>query len=234
MSHQATNWAIKVRGLKPAAKIGLWHLADYYNPEHGCFPSQGRLADDCEMSRASINVQLKILEDVGVIKREKRIDPISKHQKTTFYVLNFHVTRVQNLDTAPVSRIQTDPCPDLHETRVQNLDTNLVIEPVREPVRVNPASPADDLDKILYQRGKSVLGQKASGQITKLKGLVGTGKALELIDISSRKENPNEYIAAIIRNETPGRGGQTARTIQSAAEFADAIIAQREATGIRY
>ena len=92
MSHDATNWAIKVKGLKPAAKIVLWHLADYYNPEHGCFPSQGRLADDCEMSRASVNVQLNTLELSGIIKREKRVDPVSKQQKTTFYILNFDVT----------------------------------------------------------------------------------------------------------------------------------------------
>jgi len=245
MSHSATNWAIKVRGLKPAAKIVLWHLADYYNPEHGCFPSQERLADDCEMSRATVNRCLDKLEELGLVRREKRIDPISKQQKSTFYILNFNKTHVQDLHTETrvsncdtgakaVSQIDTDPCLILGKSRVSNCDTNPVIEPVIEPVRVNPASPADDLDKILYQRGKSVLGQKASGQITKLKGLVGTGKALELIDISSRKENPNEYIAAIIRNETPGRGGQTARTIQSAAEFADTILAQREATGIRY
>ena len=168
MSHDATNWAIKVRGLKPAAKIVLWHLADYYNPEHGCFPSQGRLADDCEMSRASVNVQLNILERGGILKREKRIDPFSKQQKTTFYVLNFEVTRVQNLDTEAVSRIQTDPCPDLRESRVQNLDTNNVIEPVKEPVMPEPALPADDLDKILYQRGKGLLGKGSGGQITKL------------------------------------------------------------------
>ena len=96
------------------------------------------------------------------------------------------------------------------------------------------ASPSEDLDKILYQRGKSVLGLKAAGQITKLKGSVGTGKALELIDISSRKENPNEYIAAVIRNEKLGGRSESAETIRSAAELADTILAERETTGIRY
>ena len=47
MSHEATNWAIKQRGLKPTTKIVLWYLCDRYNPDYGCFPTQVRLADDC-------------------------------------------------------------------------------------------------------------------------------------------------------------------------------------------
>ena len=39
MSHEATNWAIKQRGLKPTTKIVLWHLCDRFNPDYGCFPS---------------------------------------------------------------------------------------------------------------------------------------------------------------------------------------------------
>ncbi|PKP62913.1 MAG: GntR family transcriptional regulator, partial [Alphaproteobacteria bacterium HGW-Alphaproteobacteria-8] len=36
MSHDATNWAIQRRGLKPATKIVLWHLCDRHNPDFGC------------------------------------------------------------------------------------------------------------------------------------------------------------------------------------------------------
>ena len=56
MSHDATNWAIKQRGLKPTTKIVLWHLCDRFNPDYGCFPSQARLAHDCEISRSTLNV----------------------------------------------------------------------------------------------------------------------------------------------------------------------------------
>ena len=68
MSHRATNWAIKQRGLKPATKIVLWHLADRHNPDIGCFPSQERLADECEMSRSTLNLHLKKLENLGVVQ----------------------------------------------------------------------------------------------------------------------------------------------------------------------
>ncbi len=234
MSHDATNWAIQVRGLKPAAKIVLWHLADFYNPENGCFPSQERLAYDCEMSRAALNVQLKILEDFGIISRKKRFNEYTKQQKSTFYTLHFHITRVQNLDTAPVSRNEPIPCPDLHESRVQNLDTNPVIEPVIEPVMPEAAPPPEDLDVILYREGKALLGRNQGGQITKLKSLMGVGNALQAIRIAKGKENATEYIAGIIHNETAGKRSQSTRTIEAAAKIADAIIAEREATGIHY
>lgn len=57
-----------------------------------------------------------------------------------------------------------------------------------------------DLDKLLYQRGKQLLGKSAGGQITKLKQAHGTGKALELLDLASRKEDPAEYVAGILRS----------------------------------
>jgi hypothetical protein len=40
MSHYMTALAMKQRGLKPAAKIVLYWLADHHNGETGrCFPS---------------------------------------------------------------------------------------------------------------------------------------------------------------------------------------------------
>lgn len=110
MSHSATNWAIQQRGIKPAAKIVLWHLCDRYNPDHGCFPSQARLADDCEMSRSSLNMQLKALEEAGLIRREQRYGP-DGGKIATRYWLAFEdgfekEPHVQNLDN-PMSKIWT-------------------------------------------------------------------------------------------------------------------------------
>ena len=63
MSHAATNWAIRQRGLKPAAKIVLWHLADCHNGHTGqCNPRQALLAEMCEMSRSTLNAHLAELE----------------------------------------------------------------------------------------------------------------------------------------------------------------------------
>ena len=89
MSHEATNWAIKQRGLKPTTKIVLWHLCDRFNPDYGCFPSQVRLAHDCEISRSTLNDHLGQLEAVGLLRRVPRIDPATKRQLPTRYILGF-------------------------------------------------------------------------------------------------------------------------------------------------
>ncbi len=89
MSHDATNWAIKQRGLKPTTKIVLWHLCDRFNPDYGCFPSQARLAHDCEISRATLNRHLDGLEARGLIRRIRVIDPKTGQQRPTRYLLGF-------------------------------------------------------------------------------------------------------------------------------------------------
>ena len=91
MSHDATNWAIQRRGLKPTTKIVLWHLCDRFNPDYGCFPSQDRLAHDCEISRSTLNEHLDRLEADGLLRRVPRIDPVTKRQLPTRYILGFEV-----------------------------------------------------------------------------------------------------------------------------------------------
>lgn len=89
MSHKATLWAIEQRGLKPATKIVLWHLCDRFNPDFGCFPSQQRLAHDCEISRSALNDHLDRLEGAKLLRRVRRIDPVTKRQMPTRYILGF-------------------------------------------------------------------------------------------------------------------------------------------------
>ena len=103
MSHDATNWAIQRRGLKPTTKIVLWHLCDRFNPDYGCFPSQIRLAHDCEISRSTLNEHLDHLEAEKLLRRVPRIDPVTKRQMPTRYILMFED------DFAPHD---PEPCPE--------------------------------------------------------------------------------------------------------------------------
>lgn len=146
MSHDATNWAIKQRGIKPALKVVLWHLCDRYNPDNGCFPSQETLAFDAEVSRSALNTYLDELEERGLIAREQRREKGSNKQERTRYRLAFEDGFEPKAlekpcpvsghgSTAPVSENQADPSPENGESRVQNLDSNPVREPVNEPVR---------------------------------------------------------------------------------------------------
>jgi DNA-binding transcriptional ArsR family regulator len=104
MSHEATTWAIRQRGLPPAAKLVLWHLCDRYHPDHGCFPSQGTLADDCELSRSTLNTHLALLEERGLIHREARLDPRTKRQASTRYRFPFE-------EDFPAAAEAEKPCP---------------------------------------------------------------------------------------------------------------------------
>ncbi len=108
MSHFATNWAIRHRKLKPTTKIVLWHLCDRHNPDYGCFPAQNRLAHDCEISRAALNSHLKLLEKRGLMRRERRIDPGTKRQMSTRYILGFE----DDFDQGPEDLDVGGPCPD--------------------------------------------------------------------------------------------------------------------------
>lgn len=161
MSHYATNWAIRQRGLKPATKLVLWHLCDRHNPDEGCFPSQDRLADDCEMSRSSLNEHLKTLEGKGLIRREQRLDPKTKRQQSTRYIFAFEaefrsdspaeesqdvVEPCRENGHGAVSGNQQEPCPENGQSRVRNLDTNPVREPVREPSERASAREGGDFD----------------------------------------------------------------------------------------
>lgn len=144
MSHEATNWAIKQRGLKPAAKLVLWHLCDRFNPDFGCFPSQDKLAHDCELPRSTLNVHLVELERIGLIRREQRRNSATRQQESTRYRFpfepDFPCPETGHGAAEPVSRNEGEPCPENGESRVQNLDTNLVREPVRETLERESAS----------------------------------------------------------------------------------------------
>jgi DNA-binding transcriptional MocR family regulator len=75
MSGRALIWAANVKGLKPAAKIVLIQLADFHNKETGqCNPSAQRLADECEMGRATLFRHMTTLEKSGLVTRHARGD----------------------------------------------------------------------------------------------------------------------------------------------------------------
>ncbi|HKL47003.1 MAG TPA: helix-turn-helix domain-containing protein [Roseovarius sp.] len=121
MSHAATNWAIQQCGLKPTTKIVLWHLCDRFNPDYGCFPSQDRLAHDCEIGRATLNRHLDDLESRRLIRRIRNVDARTGRQRPTRYLLGFEPDfsppRASAPDPAAGAPFDADnaeiPCPDL-------------------------------------------------------------------------------------------------------------------------
>lgn len=134
MSHEATNWAFKQRGLKPAAKIVLLALADRHNPDMGCFPSKKTIAEDCELSERSVYDQIKLLEEMGLVFIEPEQKVIRGQYASNRYILGFELDfPSQNLPSAKsaVGRIQQEPSANSAVGRRQNLPTNPVNEPCK-------------------------------------------------------------------------------------------------------
>ena len=143
MSHAATNWAIQQRGLKPTTKIVLWHLCDRFNPYYGCFPSQDRLAHDCEIGRATLNRHLDNLETRGLIRRIRSVDAATGQQRPTRYLLGFEpgFRPPESGDSDPASGAPFDvdatdtPCPDLrHGTSPEKVHSCNCLSPEFAPI----------------------------------------------------------------------------------------------------
>jgi hypothetical protein len=171
VSHRATNWAILQRGLRPATKLVLWHLCDRHNPDHGCFPSQGMLAADVEMSRSALNEHLAILEREGLIRRERRIDPSTRKQMSTCYILGFETDFEREPCPDSGHGNGPEPCPENPESRVRNPDTNLV----REPVTTTPpaASPIDAVEARCLDACGPGLGDEGRRRIAGTSNILG-------------------------------------------------------------
>lgn len=150
MSGIALIWAANVKGLKPAAKIVLIQLADFHNKETGqCNPSAQRLADECEMGRATIFRHMTALETNGLITRHARGDG-DGGRSSNHYELHLDITlgasSRKNVKAARGGRVKSQNETGRKvsksgrkslsvETRlVPNRDTNLTIEPVKEPL----------------------------------------------------------------------------------------------------
>jgi len=143
MSHKATNWAFQQRGLKPATWRVLAMLADRHNPDNGCFPSQQQVAVDAEMSVSSLNDHLAKLEEMGLIKRVRRINPETRKQMSTRYILGFESDFPQEPPPKIGDGNGPKPSPKNGDSRLRNSETNTVREPVNTTQRVGAASEAE-------------------------------------------------------------------------------------------
>lgn len=145
MSGIALIWAANVKGLKPAAKVVLIQLADFHNKESGrCDPSAQRLADECEMNRATVFRHLTELEKRGLVTRHSKGDGMGGRGSNQ-YELHLDVVlgpsskrkeKSQNATTPP-SQKEGGKSRKVATGVVANCDTNLL----REPVKNLPPNP---------------------------------------------------------------------------------------------
>ena len=136
MSHKATAWLADVENVSPSEFRILFILCDCHSPSRGCFPSQAYMNSKSGMSSASINNQLNTLTDKGLIRRERRVDPVTKQRRSTLYFLGFEMgDPTPEIGDRANSKKRPKPTPKNGQSQLQFLETNLVIEePVIEPV----------------------------------------------------------------------------------------------------
>lgn len=132
MSHEATNWAIKQRGLKPAEKIILFCLADRHNPDYGCFPNQKRLAEDAEMGERTVRRHLDALEEKGLIERV-RDNRQGGAFASTRYILRFERQNDRRPDRPEANLAGGQSCPSPEANLAGDRRPNWPPNPVREP-----------------------------------------------------------------------------------------------------
>jgi hypothetical protein len=149
MSGMALIWAANVKGLKPAAKIVLIQLADFHNKETGqCNPSAQRLADECEMGRATLFRHMTTLEECGLVTRHARGDG-DGGRGSNQYELHLDIAlgpsaRPKGGNRGPNGVVsQNETGGNVSKSRgkslkgetgvVSNRDRNLTIEPKKEP-----------------------------------------------------------------------------------------------------
>jgi DNA-binding transcriptional ArsR family regulator len=128
MSHYMTALAMKQVGLKPAAKIVLYWLADHYNQSTGeCFPSHKRLAELCEMTDRSVRLHLDQLAEAGLIEVVKRTRDNGSQTSNSYHLKmrtdddgrKIFPTPQENISTPPVQIFPT----------LNPVNNNLVNEP---------------------------------------------------------------------------------------------------------
>jgi hypothetical protein len=73
MSYQATAWALEQDPKGPSAKVVLLALAAYADKNGQCYPARERLATETCQSVATVDRRLKDLENMGFIRRERRL-----------------------------------------------------------------------------------------------------------------------------------------------------------------
>ena len=119
MSHYMTALAMKQHGLKPAAKIVLYWLADHHNGETGaCFPSLKTLEEECEMNRTTIIRHLSSLEEAGLIERIRRTRD-NGSQTSTIYNIRLQPVAEHN---SPCRKTQQPPVAKRYPLNLVNIN----------------------------------------------------------------------------------------------------------------
>ena len=172
MSHEMTKWAWRQETDSSVEKIVLVNLADRANDEEICWPSQERIANECRLTRQSVNQQIRKLVEHGLISVFH--DRSNGHQRANIYKIGPSAqsqkpestrttSTVNDVDSGEGARVNQDDsgCVNQDDSgRVNDVDTidepsvlNRKIEPQKNKTPISPPKktrakpePADQAD----------------------------------------------------------------------------------------
>lgn len=158
MSHYMTALAMRQEGLRPAAKIVLYWLADHHNGETGeCFPSHKRLAEVCEMTDRSVRNQIEALKEMGLIEVIDRQRPNGSQTSNAYKLILKGESGGKNIPT-PMENIST---PHVHNFPTHNLgNNNLGNKPIGKKAVQLPENWVPSDTNIKYARERDFTDQE--------------------------------------------------------------------------
>ncbi len=134
MSFQVMAWARGIKTGSATTKAVLMAVANYADEDGLCWPSQDQIADDTELSRHSVMRALDVLQELGLLTRERR------HRKdgsrsSDMITLDLSITQLRSSEQRNTPQRSTQQQPKSHSATA---------EPVREsPIRGNAREDAD-------------------------------------------------------------------------------------------
>jgi predicted transcriptional regulator len=194
MSINALAWAFKVQGISSSAKFVLIALCDAHNGHTGeCFPRVKRIAQVTLLGLSTVHKATAELERSGLIRKETVTDEDGRTRGVRYHLA---CDTPSNLEV-PLSNLEGEALSD-RGGRLSNREPS---KDNRKEGTKNAASRPLDPETELFERGKAVLGPSGGGLIAQLlKAKNGKhASALAAILEASTKQNPREYIGAIIR-----------------------------------
>lgn len=120
MSFQAMAWAVKQKVGNATGKAILIMLANYADEKGECFPSQERLADECECSVSTVARWIQAFEGIGFLSRQKQYGEGGYRRADRLCI---------NTDL-PVTELPSRELPNSVQKLTRHSD---VAEPIKEP-----------------------------------------------------------------------------------------------------
>jgi predicted transcriptional regulator len=183
MSIELLCWAFK-QELPCAEKFVLVALADMADMDGKCWPSQAFLAKRCGIARETVNRQIKMLANAGMIRVEQRVN--GHGQQASLYFVRCDAGSQPNVIDAhtPVTDDHTEPSRNLKKEDSVGASA--------------PTGASADPVAVLWQKGMAILGPKNRTLMGKLVSKHGKAAMLEAIAAVDR-ENPVDPLSYLLK-----------------------------------